>query len=101
MVLWAVGCPTLLAMPIRRRVHNVFVDGQEAVIGGACGCPFVGGTAGTDQPITGDENVGYVNPLLYSAKVKTTFDDYCATGIIPRAQAGMRAPASAALMELR
>jgi kumamolisin len=58
--------------------YNVFVDGQQAVIGGTSGvAPLWAGLLALINQSLGT-NVGYVNPLLYSAKVETTFHDITA-----------------------
>ena len=58
--------------------YNVFVDGQEAVIGGTSAvAPLWAGLLALINQSLGT-NVGYVNPLLYSAKVETTFHDITA-----------------------
>ena len=55
--------------------YNVFVDGQQAVIGGTSAvAPLWAGLLALINQSLGT-NVGYVNPLLYSAKVEPTFHD--------------------------
>jgi kumamolisin len=55
--------------------YNVFVDGQTAVIGGTSAvAPLLAGLLALINQSLGT-NVGYVNPLLYSAKVEPTFRD--------------------------
>jgi kumamolisin len=55
--------------------YNVFVDGQQTVIGGTSAvAPLWAGLLALINQSLGT-NVGYVNPLLYSAKVEPTFHD--------------------------
>jgi kumamolisin len=55
--------------------YNVFVDGQQTVIGGTSAvAPLWAGLLALINQSLGT-NVGYVNPLLYSAKVESTFHD--------------------------
>jgi kumamolisin len=55
--------------------YNVFVDGQETVIGGTSAvAPLWAGLLALINQSLGT-NVGYVTPLLYSAKVEPTFHD--------------------------
>lgn len=55
--------------------YNVFVDGQQAVIGGTSAvAPLWAGLVALINQSLGT-NVGYVNPLLYSAKVEPGFHD--------------------------
>jgi len=55
--------------------YNVFVDGQTAVIGGTSAvAPLWAGLLALINQSLGT-NVGYINPLLYSAKVEPTFHD--------------------------
>jgi kumamolisin len=55
--------------------YNVFVDGQETVIGGTSAvAPLWAGLLALINQSLGT-NVGYVNPLLYSAKVEPTFHE--------------------------
>ena len=55
--------------------YNVFVDGQQAVIGGTSAvAPLWAGLLALINQSLGT-NVGYINPLLYSAKVEPTFHD--------------------------
>lgn len=55
--------------------YNVFVDGQQRVIGGTSAVAplWAGLLALINQSL--ETNVGYVNPLLYSTKVESTFHD--------------------------
>jgi kumamolisin len=55
--------------------YNVFVDGQQAVIGGTSAvAPLWAGLLALINQSLGT-NVGYVNPLLYSAKGEPAFHD--------------------------
>jgi kumamolisin len=55
--------------------YNVLVDGQQTVIGGTSAvAPLWAGLLALINQSLGT-NVGFVNPLLYSAKVETTFHD--------------------------
>jgi kumamolisin len=55
--------------------YNVVVDGQQTVIGGTSAvAPLWAGLLALINQSLG-ANVGYVNPLLYSAKVEPTFHD--------------------------
>jgi kumamolisin len=55
--------------------YNVFVDGQQTVIGGTSAvAPLWAGLLALINQSLGT-NVGYINPLLYSAKVEPTFHD--------------------------
>jgi kumamolisin len=55
--------------------YNVVVDGQQTVIGGTSAvAPLWGGLLALINQSLG-ANVGYINPLLYSAKVEPTFHD--------------------------
>jgi kumamolisin len=55
--------------------YNVFVDGQQAVIGGTSAvAPLWAGLLACINQSLGT-NVGYINPLIYSAAVDTTFHD--------------------------
>ena len=55
--------------------YNVFVDGQQTVIGGTSAvAPLWAGLLALINESLGT-NVGYVNALLYSAKVEPTFHD--------------------------
>ncbi|HXR32674.1 MAG TPA: S53 family peptidase [Verrucomicrobiae bacterium] len=55
--------------------YNVFVDGQQRVIGGTSAvAPLWAGLLALINESLGT-NVGYVNALLYSAKVEPTFHD--------------------------
>jgi kumamolisin len=55
--------------------YNVVVDGQQSVIGGTSAvAPLWAGLLARINQSLGT-NVGYVNPLLYSAKVEPTFHD--------------------------
>jgi kumamolisin len=55
--------------------YNVVVDGQQSVIGGTSAvAPLWAGLLALINQSLGT-NVGYVNPLLYSAKVETAFHD--------------------------
>jgi kumamolisin len=55
--------------------YNVVVDGEQAVIGGTSAvAPLWAGLLALINQSLGT-NVGYVNPLLYSAKVKPAFHD--------------------------
>ncbi len=55
--------------------YNVFVDGQQTVIGGTSAvAPLWAGLLALINQSLGT-NVGYINPLLYSAKVESTFHD--------------------------
>ncbi|MGB8495755.1 MAG: S53 family peptidase [Candidatus Acidiferrum sp.] len=55
--------------------YNVFVDGQQTVIGGTSAvAPLWAGLLARINESLGT-NVGYVNALLYSAKVEPTFHD--------------------------
>ncbi len=55
--------------------YNVIVDGQQAVIGGTSAvAPLWAGLLALINQSLGT-NVGYINPLLYSAKVEPTFHD--------------------------
>ncbi len=55
--------------------YNVFVDGQQAVIGGTSAvAPLWAGLLARINQSLGT-NVGYINPLLYSAAVDTSFHD--------------------------
>lgn len=55
--------------------YNVLVDGQQEVVGGTSAVAplWAGLLARINQSI--GANVGYVNPLLYSAKAEVTFHD--------------------------
>ncbi len=55
--------------------YNVFVDGQQSVIGGTSAVAplWAGLLALINQSL--EKNVGYVNPLLYMAKAESTFHD--------------------------
>ena len=55
--------------------YNVFVDGQATVIGGTSAVAplWAGLLARINQSLAA--NVGFVNPLLYSAKEEATFHD--------------------------
>jgi kumamolisin len=58
--------------------YNVVVDGQQTVIGGTSAvAPLWAGLLALINQSLGT-NVGYVNPLLYSAKAETTFHDVTA-----------------------
>jgi len=53
--------------------YNVFVDGQQTMIGGTSAvAPLWAGLLALINESLGT-NVGYVNALLYSAKVEPTF----------------------------
>jgi kumamolisin len=55
--------------------YNVVVDGQQSVIGGTSAvAPLWAGLLALINESLG-ANVGYLNPLLYSAKVEATFHD--------------------------
>jgi kumamolisin len=55
--------------------YNVVVDGQAAVIGGTSAvAPLWAGLLALINESLGT-NVGYINPLLYTARVQTTFRD--------------------------
>jgi kumamolisin len=55
--------------------YNVFVDGQQSVIGGTSAvAPLWAGLLALINESLG-KNVGYVNPLLYSTEVEPTFHD--------------------------
>jgi kumamolisin len=55
--------------------YNVVVDGQQSVIGGTSAvAPLWAGLLALINQSLG-ANVGYINPLLYSAKVEPTFHD--------------------------
>jgi kumamolisin len=55
--------------------YNVIVDGQQTVIGGTSAvAPLWAGLLALINESLGT-NVGYVNPLLYSAKAEETFHD--------------------------
>jgi kumamolisin len=55
--------------------YNVFVDGQQTVIGGTSAvAPLWAGLLALINQSLGT-NAGYINPLLYSAKVEHTFHD--------------------------
>jgi kumamolisin len=55
--------------------YNVFVDGQPAVIGGTSAvAPLWAGLLALINQTLG-ANVGYLNPLLYSAAAEATFHD--------------------------
>ena len=55
--------------------YNVVVDGQQSVIGGTSAvAPLWAGLLALINESLG-ANVGYVNPLLYSAKAEATFHD--------------------------
>jgi len=55
--------------------YNVVVDGQQTVIGGTSAvAPLWAGLLARINQSLGT-NVGFVNPLLYSAKVEPTFHD--------------------------
>ena len=55
--------------------YNVIVDGQQTVIGGTSAvAPLWAGLLALINQSLGT-NVGYVNPLLYSAKAEETFHD--------------------------
>lgn len=55
--------------------YDVFVDGQQSVIGGTSAvAPLWAGLLALINQSLGT-NVGYVNPLLYSAKVEPAFHD--------------------------
>jgi kumamolisin len=55
--------------------YNVFVDGQQTVIGGTSAvAPLWAGLLARINESLGT-NVGYVNALLYSARVESTFHD--------------------------
>ena len=55
--------------------YSVFVDGQQTVIGGTSAvAPLWAGLLALINQSLGT-NVGYVNPLLYSATVESTFHD--------------------------
>ena len=58
--------------------YNVVVDGQQSVIGGTSAvAPLWAGLFALINQSLG-ANVGYVNPLLYSAKAEATFHDITA-----------------------
>jgi kumamolisin len=58
--------------------YNVVVDGQQTVIGGTSAvAPLWAGLLALINQSLGT-NVGYVNPLLYAAKVEATFHDITA-----------------------
>lgn len=58
--------------------YNVVVDGEQSVIGGTSAvAPLWAGLLALINQSLG-ANVGYVNPLLYSAKVELTFHDVTA-----------------------
>ena len=58
--------------------YNVVVDGQQSVIGGTSAvAPLWAGLFALINESLGT-NVGYVNPLLYSAKAEATFHDITA-----------------------
>lgn len=55
--------------------YNVVVDGQQTVIGGTSAvAPLWAGLLAIINQALGT-NVGYINPLLYSSKVESTFHD--------------------------
>lgn len=55
--------------------YNVFVDGRQEVVGGTSAvAPLWAGLFALINQSLG-ANVGYVNPLLYSAKAEATFHD--------------------------
>jgi kumamolisin len=55
--------------------YNVFVDGQQTVIGGTSAvAPLWAGLLALINQSLGT-NVGYINPLLYTAKAEPTFHD--------------------------
>jgi kumamolisin len=55
--------------------YNVFIDGKAAVIGGTSAvAPLWAGLFALINESLGT-SVGYVNPLLYSAKAESTFHD--------------------------
>jgi len=69
------GVPDVAADADPETGYNVFVDGQEAVIGGTSAvAPLWAGLLALINHSLGT-NVGYINPLLYSAKVEPTFHD--------------------------
>jgi kumamolisin len=58
--------------------YNVVVDGQQSVIGGTSAvAPLWAGLLALINESLG-ANVGYLNPLLYSAKTESTFHDITA-----------------------
>jgi kumamolisin len=58
--------------------YNVFIDGKPAVIGGTSAvAPLWAGLLALINESLG-ASVGYVNPLLYSAKAESTFHDITA-----------------------
>jgi len=60
--------------------YSVVVDGQQTVIGGTSAvAPLWAGLFALINQSLG-ANVGYVNPLLYSAKAKATFHDITSGG---------------------
>jgi kumamolisin len=55
--------------------YNVVVDGQQSVIGGTSAvAPLWAGLLALINQSLG-ANAGYINPLLYSARVEATFHD--------------------------
>lgn len=69
------GVPDVAADADPETGYNVFVDGQQSVIGGTSAvAPLWAGLLALVNQSLGT-NVGYVNPLLYSAKVEPAFHD--------------------------
>jgi kumamolisin len=69
------GVPDVAANADPETGYNVVVDGQQAVIGGTSAvAPLWAGLLALINESLGT-NVGYVSPLLYSAKPEATFHD--------------------------
>lgn len=69
------GVPDVAANADPQTGYNVVVDGQQTVIGGTSAvAPLWAGLLARINQSLGS-NVGYVNPLLYSANVEATFHE--------------------------
>jgi kumamolisin len=69
------GVPDVAADADPESGYNVVVDGQASVVGGtSAATPLWAGLLARINQVLG-KNVGYLNPLLYSAAAESTFHD--------------------------